>query len=355
MNRRLLAEKYFKFPFNHVLSLLQTNETFLEFDFDKISLSLSEDQTQVISSERTIKYSCTIDIGDISGHKDNIIIIPVKDNPILLEFCLDNIFKNDINRYCDILVIDDRSSSEENHLLCLNKRVSHCKALNTDNSFNYSVLTNIGASYAKLLGKKRILFWNNDLWANNPDTVKELLKFHIANNSSITGTRLIYPDQSQYKSLGISEHVLGKQLDNSYNTIQHGGIVFIPFQCLINPKVLMFMPSHQWRFFEPDHDLASIDQRCLAVTGALHIVNTEDFLNLGGYGCSLATSYQDIDLCQRAVQQKLAVYYVGSQSMLHAETITNKENHMSISSLSDRLLYEYVWQPQIQRLLGIAK
>jgi hypothetical protein len=358
MNRDFFIKKYFNFPFSKIVSLLNTNNAFCEFDFDQIFLSLSENRKDIQVSERVIKYSCRTDIGDVDNQKENIIIICIKDNNHLLNFCLDNIYQNNIDQYCDILVIDDRPLSSDNHFLCLNKKITYCQINNTDDTFNYSIINNIGASYAKLFDKKRILFWNSDLWTDNPNTLKNILKAHIDKNSTITGTKLIYPNQSDYQNLRVQEHVLGKHLANSYGTIQHGGIIFIPSPCLVNPKSLMFMPSHQWRFYQQDHSLASIDQRCFAVTGALHIINIKDFLDLGGYGCCLASSYQDIDLCQRAVQKQMPVYYIGSEFMFHAETITNVDGqNINNSKLyqSDRLVYEYIWQPQIQKILGMSK
>lgn len=358
MNRKLLTDKYLKFPFYSVLSILRTNETFWKFGFDKISLSLCDNKTEIHISERVVEYSCQTSIGDISDKKENIIVICIKDNNHLLKFCLDNIYNNQINKYCDILVLDDRSISDENHFLCLNKNITYCKLENTDNSFNYSLINNIGASYAKLFDKKRILFWNSDLWTDNPHTVENILKEHIDNNSSITGTKLIYPDQSDYKKLLVKKHVLGTTLEHSYNTIQHGGIIFVPSGCIVDNSLLMFMPAHQWRFYPKDYSLASLNGRCFAVTGALHIVNTKDFLDLGGYACALATSYQDIDLCQRAVQNNLSVYYIGSEYMLHAETITNedgKKYHTSLAHQSDRIIYEYIWQSKMPQLLGMKK
>lgn len=358
MNRDFFIKKYFNFPFSKIVSLLNVNSAFCEFDFDQIFLSLSENRRDINISEKIIKYSCYTDIGHVQDHKENILIICIKDNNHLLNFCLDNIYKNHINEYCDILLLDDRPSSDDNRFLCLDKKITYCKVNNTNDTFNYSIINNIGASYARLFNKKRIVFWNSDLWADNPNTLKEILKTHIDKNNSITGIKLIYPDQSDYQYLGIKKHVLGNYFTKSHNTIQHGGIIFIPSPCLIDPKKLMFMPSHQWRFYDIDHNLASVDQRCFAVTGALHIINTKDFVDLGGYSCCLASAYQDIDLCQRAVQKQLPVYYIGSKFMLHAETITNTDGQNITNSIlfqSDRLVYEYVWCSEIQKLLGISK
>jgi hypothetical protein len=358
MNKNFLIEKYFKFPFDDISKLINLNDSFWTFDFNKISLSLSLDRTQVHISERTVQYTCQADIGKIDSNKDNTIIICIRDNNSLLKFCLDKIYKNHINEYCDIIVVDDRSISNDNYLLCLQKQITCIRLKNTDNDFNYSLINNIAASYAYVFGKKRLWFWNSDLWSDNPSAPQKILDAHISNNSSITGTRLIYPDQSAYKQLDTKEHVLGNTLSHSYNTIQHGGIIFIPSPYIVNQNQSIFMPAHQWRFYPKQHDLASVNQRCIAVTGALHIVNTKDFLALGGYACCLGTSYQDIDLCLRAVQKNLSVYYVGSEFLIHAETITNedgKKHQTSLSHQSDRIIYEYVWQNQMLQLLGMKK
>lgn len=77
---------------------------------------------------------------------------------------------------------------------------------------------------------------------------------------------------------------------------------------------------------------------------------------MGGYHCALSTAFQDIELCQRAIEQDKSVYYIGSEKIYHAETITNNDGKnygKSLASVSDALLYDLMWQPKMTNLLGL--
>lgn len=348
-------DQYFVFPFEDtIVSLIDDNH---HFDMRNIEFSLVDNE--LFAKEKINSHTIDGDFQYMDHTKENGLIICIKDNPKLLSFCLDQIRKQEIDQYCDIIIVDDRPTSDSNLQIVKSFQYNYCKITNSLDIFNYSVLNNIAACYASIFHKKRLIFWNSDMWSDNHNTLPQLLNKHISHNSSITGIKLIYPQKKDYEKI-FSEynHVLGEHINKFYGTIQHGGIFFIPSRSVLSNNQPMYLPSHLWRFYEADHQLASIDTRCFAVTGACHVIETGDFIKLGGYACSLAAAYQDIDICQRAVEKNMSVYYIGSEQMYHAETITNddgKKFNTSPIYLSDKLAYTYVWQSKIQNLLGIQK
>lgn len=349
-------EQYLFFPFDDATSSI--TQEYSKIEIPTILLSLNQNNSIDFYEDRNTFTVFGKNIESANTQKQNVIIICIKDNPILLDFCLKQIRLNDIDQYCDVIVIDDRPSNTDNEQIVQKYGYMYIRIINTSNIFNYSVLNNIGATYANKLSKKRLIFWNSDLWAENKNTLPNLLKKHINYNSAISGTKLVYPSQEYYNEIfPDKQHVLGKKLQSSYNTIQHGGIVYVSLKSHIYPKPLLH-PIHQWRFYDRYHSLANIDTRCFAVTGALQIINTKDFLYLKGYCCSLYTAYQDIDLCQKAVKENIKVYYLGSEEMFHAETITNidgQNNRQSSLWASDRLLYDYLWCNKLSNILGFNK
>lgn len=349
MNRETLISKYLHFDFGKCLENINKQQNQFEL---RIPYLVVNKENNFLEKHNSYHISSKILSTDIN--KQNLIIICIKDNSDLLNFCLQNIYKNDAYQYCDVLVIDDRPSSTANvDVIEKYNGTSYCKITNTDNIFNYSVINNIAASYAKYLGKKRLIFWNSDIWTNRKNTLPNLIEKHINNKSDISGTKLIYPSQNDYNVFfGKYNHILGKNLQKVFLTIQHGGIIW-GYQKIFES----LYPTHQWRFYDRNHDLACIDTRCFAVTGALHIINLESFMRLGGYGISFAVSFQDIDLCQRAAQAKMKIYYLGTEEMFHAETITNtiSYNLWSTPMITDNILYKTIWSKELPKLLGYSQ
>jgi GT2 family glycosyltransferase len=145
-----------------------------------------------------------------------------------------------------------------------------------------------------------------------------------------------------------------------YNTIQHGGIYFRMRESLCvdqNRPHFFFAPAHLWRFYDKDTPLACTDNRCHAVTGAIQIISTDTFISLKGLNTSLCTAFQDIDLCLKAVEKKLPVYYFGSEDMYHAESLTQviEKNNYDKTINSDNIVWDMLWGTKLPNLLGYQK
>lgn len=348
----LNISNYSRFDFDKFLSTTNLSKSYKNsLNCETLVFDISDSQLKYYFDQNIFTFDLVHD--KTSANKDGIIIILSKDNGHILEYSLSYLYEFEIDQHYDILLVDDRSESDD--ILNISKRynTSFLRIDNNKNIFNYSMLNNIAIGYAKYRDKKLCLFYNNDLWPRSKDTIHYLVNKHKVLNSDITGCRLIYPSEKEYNDLQKPQHIFGSMLNDLYGSIQHGGIFFAPKNTVI-PKKIILGPIHQWRFYPQDHYLAKIDTQCFAVTGALHIIDIDKFIFLGGFTPSLSTSFQDIDLCIKAIEAKMSVNYVGSDYMVHAESLTHFKNQVNKSHqfISDNIFWDFVWGHKLPNILG---
>jgi len=348
----MITYNYNTFPFKEIISNIPINENCVKnYSLKHHLFYITNNKVlyKILYNEYKVQFS-----RNRLSDKKSLVIICGKDAKKLMHHCLYRIKMNNINNDHDILIIDDRSTSSDLLELSDKYQVSYLRIDNTLDIFNYSILNNIGSTVASYFDKELIIFYNNDLWPSTKNSLPNIIDKHFKYNSDITGCKLIYPSKKDYSNIGKINHVLGKNLEKAYSTIQHGGIFFDYVRSMSNNQKPSLKPGHLWRFYSNDHFLASKDSPCYAVTGALQVVNTQSFLNIGGFNGDMASAFQDIDLCIKALKHKMSIYYIGSESMLHAESITNhseqqKDNRFLIS---DNILWELLWNNKIHSLLG---
>lgn len=330
-------------------------------DIPKVSAEIANNSVYCYAEQNNYTYD--LQLNNFTDSETAIIILS-KDNEHVLSYTLEKIKSYDLHDQHDILLVDDRSSSNEILSLANKYKTSYIRIDNNKDIFNYSVLCNIAASYAKFYNKKTLIFWNNDMWPESYDSFRKILSKHKIYKSDITGAKLIYPSKQQYEDLGKPKHYFQQYMDQMYETIQHGGIHFIPIKApfvdnqrryLSNEIVLG--PDHTWRFNVKDTPMASHDIRCYAVTGALHIIDTNVFFDIGCLNIGLGTSFQDIDLCIRGLMHNKAINYIGSETMIHAESITSaKDNIIKTPEFySDNILWAVLWGSRLPSILGYQK
>lgn len=296
-----------------------------------------------------------------SSDKKSILIICSKNNSQVLSFSLEKLKQSGDTYNHDILLVDDRS--DNNSILNLSDQfnTSYLRIDNSSNIFNYSVINNIAASYAKYYNKDLIIFYNNDLWPSSNDTLSNIINKHHRHGATLSGVKLIYPSKTEYAILD-KPHILDRYMNQLYNTIQHGGISFgIRASSFVDNKRtyiapnIVLIPSHTWRFYDNNEIMASYDQRCFAVTGALHIINTDKFINIGGLNCTMSTSFQDIDLCLRLFKNQEPIYYIGSEYMYHAESVTHFNEKITETKdfISDNIIWDYTYGVELPNIIGL--
>lgn len=350
-------KEYISFPFEFVLNSANFNvneKNNLLSHRARFGIN-SKDQNNILIFEERDLLDFTLEKESFSDKKVCIIIC-CKDHPNILDFCLKNLIENKATLTADILVVDDRSADRSIYDLCVKYDVSYLRANNASNIFSFSNLNNIAAAYCYKYGKEDIIFLNNDVWADSPETFLSLLGKHRHYGADLSGTRLVYPKAETYQRVfGKYEHVLDNFINNAFDTIQHGGISYIPTHQFVGSQNIVYRPMHLWRFYDKNTRLACVDTPSFGVTGACQIINTELFINIGGFATSMCASYQDIDLCLRLLDNNLKIHYIGSEFLYHAETITSKaENSIANANIiSDSLVFDLLWADKIRLLIGL--
>jgi hypothetical protein len=249
-------------------------------------------------------------------------LLCIKDNHKLLNYTLNNMKVFDVDRYCNVLVIEDRPNEDAGDIQRVTEEYGHSYlSVNYDQDFNFSMLNNVGAAVCDALGNKEIVLWNSDVWVADDSTFPEILRLHVENKADISGAKLLYPD-FEWEEDGDKDKVTSRDVyfkDNSHDfrgTVQHGGIIFsnVPIA-----GKWTYMPNHDDRFGKPDGALCNSDKGILAVTGAFMIIKLSWYRKVGGLNPSLARGFQDIDLCLRSDR----VFYFGKDKFLyHDESVS---------------------------------
>ena len=286
--------------------------------------------------------------------KDNklAILIPIKDSPELLNYTLNNLLSNGLNKLAEIIVIDDRS---EVNLFEISKK-NNISYLRVDNKkgFNFSMLNNIPAFLCWEASYENIIAWNSDLWI--PDGklcyVEKILKNHKSSNAVISGTKLLYPTFS-WNGEGTPKNIsctFPSKIKNFRGKVQFGGSFFY-----YNRLVNAYIPDHFLRFGDKDNHIVNSNKGDLFVTGAFHLFNLKWFIESGGYNPSLSKNLQDVEVCLRANELSKRVMYWGKDVYLwHDESVVlHKEGKFDHQITSDVMLYSKIYPSD--KYMGLAR
>jgi O-antigen biosynthesis protein len=227
-------------------------------------------------------------------------IVPTYGAAPLLERCLASLRPQVDN----IVVVDD--GSPEPPVL---KNVLYIKQ--TINQ-GFSVTCNVGAVIAP---GEWLLFTNNDVELL-PECVSRMMA--VSTRRTIVGAKLLYPDQR----------------------IQHGGVFY-------DRNTGCF--DHRHRFRERMYVPACYTDYSL-VTGALILIHRDLFQELNGFSLDFSMSYEDIDLCLRALSRGAHIIYQGAAEAYHSEGSTRGANPETKQKLNGRWVE---WEQQAQRTFHI--
>jgi GT2 family glycosyltransferase len=332
-------QSYFKCSFFQ--ETLKHNTKFSVFQ-DEIRLENLLHDGKVSFKKETIEYKCSYEEKIKLSSDKPVGIIPIKDNINLLKFTLNNLFKNNVFKYVDFIIVDDRSSTDIKNV-CLEYPINYLRIEN-NKGFNFSMLNNIAAKIAFNHGVKEIILWNSDLWVPDSETISKLIKKHNEEESIITGTKLIYPVFSwDGKEVSHNIQTIFPNKSKDYRgTIQFGGSSFI-----LSEEFKTYFPIHSYRFREKDYYKSNIDKLSEFVTGAFQIINLKWFIDTGGLNPSLSKNFQDVDICLRASEENKKVMYFGKDLFLfHDESVSLSNNKNDNQFVSDNVLYSKIWNNQ---------
>jgi GT2 family glycosyltransferase len=215
------------------------------------------------------------------------IIIPFRDQPLLLRRCLRSLRKSTY-RHFEIILVDN--GSEEPATWRLLRRYdgrNRCRIAAAPGPFNFSLLCNRGAALAR---GEFLLFLNNDVEVLAADWLERLLEAARQPGVGVTGAMLLYPD----------------------GTIQHGG---------------MAETLDGWIHLDRGDRPDAVQQResihsAQAVTGACLLIRRELFTELGGFDERMPVTHNDVDLCLRVRERGLDVVVAPSARLLHYESLS---------------------------------
>ncbi len=211
------------------------------------------------------------------------IVIPSKDNPDVLFFCIRSLVERTETTYPYEILIIDNGSNEENkkkieaEIARINGQLTQCTACEQPGFcgicyhyqpmiFNFSKMCNMGVS---ICSGELVLFLNDDMEIIQENWLDLLADKAVNSYVGAVGAKLLYPGS---------------------DIIQHAGIT--------NLRV---GPAHKLQFLSDATDYYYGKNRrvhnMLATTGACLMMRKDVFEEVGGFAEELAVAFNDVDLC----------------------------------------------------------
>ena len=232
------------------------------------------------------------------------ILIPTRDQTILLSQALESIFTRTDYPYFEVLVLDNNSSDPTFFELCKAFRGrfgDRFRVLPAEYDFNFSRLMNQGAAAAR---GEFLLMLNNDVEVLNPDWMARMVGFGRLQHIGAVGAKLLYPD----------------------GTIQHAGIA------LGGETATQHLFAHEPKNAMVHFNYLNYNNNVAAVTAACLLCRKEVFLKVGGMDETLSIEYNDVDLCLRFLRVGLFNVWLHDVVLLHHESASRGHPFRSLAS-----------------------
>ena len=305
---------------------------------------------------KKIDYECVWYMQDNWSDQKPTLLIPTRNGKKLIDITIKNLIETRVSNHANIIIIDDRST-EDIKSSVLNNNLSYLRVDN-DRGFNFSMLNNIAAKICYDLGINTIILWNSDLWCAKEEWFLDLIKRHDENNSTISGSKLLYPPlrlsiNGEEDSENI-KHIFPRMLGGKWReTVQFGGSFFIN---LDRDQLLNYAPNHYLRFGNKDDPRVNCDKGENFVTGALQVINLKWFIENGGLNPSLKKQFQDVDLCLKALKSSGRIFYFGKDLYFYHDESFNfyankDEKKQDFQSVSDHILFGKIWNDLLEELI----
>jgi len=289
------------------------------------------------------KYDCSFRLSDSFSNKKPVSFIPIKDNSDLLIHTVKNLLNFNALEHCNFVIVDDRSSEDLESIV--GNEFSYMR-IDGNNGFNFSMLNNIPAKIFYDLGCSTMILWNSDLWCMDSKTLPLLIEKHEYLDSTITGTKLIYPPKEMSLNGEEDSENIKKMFPTKVNgqwreTVQFGGDFFADGHF-----------HHYGRFKNPMEYRINCDRPATFLTGAFQIINLETFIKLGGLNPSLSKNFQDNDFCLRVIEKGGKIYYCGEGcGFYHDESALLHDKKVDKQFVSNQILFSKIWQEKIRELI----
>ena len=251
------------------------------------------------------------------------IIVPTRDQVTLLRRCLASIRQKTDYGPIEIVIVDNGSTDPETHTFFRDLVQDASIHIVTDrDEFNFSRLINRGAELAR---GEILALVNNDIEAEEPGWLREMVSHAVRPETGAVGARLWYPD----------------------GRLQHAGVVL----------GLHGVASHAFQRFPPQpiapmNRTFVLSQNYSAVTAACMLVRKTIFDDLGGFDENLANNFNDVDFCLRLRERGWEIIWTPYANLIHRESASRGPDSGSEESaqLSREATYmQEKWSEQLWR------
>ena len=182
------------------------------------------------------------------------------------------------------------------------------------------------------------------------------LGFQEANNYAVklAESKIVMPMNNDIKLDPKALHYLAQHFDNK-DTFAVSGKIFAFDQTtfLYGNRGGYFQKGHFHLYEKPPED----DSQTLFACGGAFMVNRQKYLDLGGFDSMYhPLYYEEIDLSYRALKRGWKVHYEPQSIAYHKvqATITRQEKLRSISLISARNNYLFVWKNILDRSMTLT-
>ena len=254
----------------------------------------------------------------LRGNPKISIIIPSRDNGVVLRCCIESVQSKSSYRNFEIIVLDN-GSQDHKTLAYLEDVVAkgQAKVIRHDAPFNFSDLNNIGARHAS---GELLMFLNDDTEVLTSDWLERMGGYAQLPHIAAVGAKLLYP-----KTLAV----------------QHAGVVN-----------LADGPRHAFHLLQSDtpgyYMRNLLEYNWFAVTGACLMIEAEKFTKIGGFDTGFPIAYNDIELCIRASKHGFYNVVCQAATLIHHESVSrglDHENEAKRARLQKELSHLYSMHP----------
>jgi O-antigen biosynthesis protein len=229
------------------------------------------------------------------------VIVPTKDNVVVLKRCIDSIFQKTSYTNYEIIIVDNNSKDKKTYDYFREiETIQKVKILKYEKEFNFSAINNFAV---KNVSGEILLFLNNDTEVITNDWMTAMLEHAQQSEVGAVGCKLLYPD----------------------NTIQHSGVILginsisIPFENGVAEHAHKHFPKSSDGYF----GRLNVIQNFSAVTAACMMVRKELFEKVGGFDeQNLKVSFNDIDLCLKIRELGYRIVYTPYAELYHYESLS---------------------------------
>ena len=238
------------------------------------------------------------------------ILIPTKDNNVILKRCIDSIKNNTNYKNWEIIIIDNNSVTD--------KSIKYLKSLpykiiRYEEPFNYAKMNNLAAAKAN---GDYLLFLNDDTKALEPDWLTEMVSICKQDNVGAVGSKLIHNN----------------------GTIQSAGTAYLKTGAGFH--VFENLPDSEFGYF----NLHNVIRDVYTNTSACLLIKKVIFTEVGGFDTKFDLFYGDGDLCVKIRNLGYDIVYTPHAKLLHDGSFTIRKEADVFFSVENHQYFCRKWQ-----------